>query len=991
MDHAKKYTLPPDALAVISGMRVPFAVYQFLNRRVVTIALSQGFCDLFGYSDPARARYDMDHNMYKDTHPDDAARIANEALRFATEGGRYEVVYRTLVPGGGYKVIHALGEHVDMGDGVRLAHVWYMDEGTYTEEPGAHETELSKALNNALHEQSLAKASSYDFLTGLPSMTYFFELAEAAKEAMLHQGIQPVFLYFDMSGMKFYNRKYGFAEGDRMIKAFSKLLAEVFSNESCCHIGGDHFAAFAPEDGVEEKLNRLFAQWQKTKGLKTLPVRVGIYSNRTEDVPISTACDRAKFACDSIRKNYISGFGYYNENLRDDLEKRQYILSSLDRALAENWIRVYYQPIVRAVNGRVCDEEALARWIDPEKGYLPPIDFIPYLEEAGQIYRLDLYVLEQVLGKIKRIREAGLPVVPQSVNLSRSDFDTCDIVEEIRRRVDEAGISRNLITLEITESIFSEDFSFIKEKIGQFRALGFQVWMDDFGSGYSSLNVLQSVTFDLIKFDMSFMTRLNEGSAGKIILTELMKMATALGVDTVCEGVETEEQVHFLQAIGCSKLQGYYYLQPIPEEAILKRYRAGTQIGFENPKESAYFDAMGRINLYDMSFLANRKDNLLRSTFDSLPVSVIEVTPDGKTAQFLRCNESFRAFMQKAFGIDLSLRKDMLSTPETGPGSVFMKKIRECCEDGDSTLIEEKGANGMLIHSLARRISTNPVTGRIALAVAVLSISEPGDGASYAGIARALAADYYNLFYVDINSGDYIEYTSTVGAEEMALERRGTDFFTLARNDSLQRIHPADQEIFLQRFNREPILRTLDKQGSFSLVYRLMDFGAPRYVRMKITRVDTDRDHIIIGISLIDEEMKLQREAYVLRQERVALGRIAALSADYIVLYTVNPETGRYVQYSPSREYRSFGLAERGEDFFSDLRRDAPKAVDPADLETNLKALTKDNILGEIQRNGIFKLRYGLMIDGKSTPVTLRATTVREPDGEKILIGIRLR
>ena len=232
------------------------------------------------------------------------------------------------------------------------------------------------------------------------------------------------------------------------------------------------------------------------------------------------------------------------------------------------------QPIIRAVNGRVCEEEALARWIDPVESFMSPADFIPTLEDAGLIYKLDLYVLEQVLEKMRRQAEIGLDVVPHSINLSRSDFDVCDILEEIRRRVDASGFGRDRITIEITESVIGRDFEFMKAQVERFQGLGFKVWMDDFGSGYSSLDVLQSIKFDLIKFDRSFMRKLNEGDNGRIVLTEMMRMAAALGVDTVCEGVETSDQVRFLREIGCSKLQGFHYGKPIPFEKIVEPYSA---------------------------------------------------------------------------------------------------------------------------------------------------------------------------------------------------------------------------------------------------------------------------------------------------------------------------------------------------------------------------------------------------------------------------------
>ncbi len=189
-----------------------------------------------------------------------------------------------------------------------------------------------------------------------------------------------------------------------------------------------------------------------------------------------------------------------------------------------------------------------------------------FFELAHEWRKLDLFVTEQVLEKMKKQGEAGLYVVSESVNLSRADFTSCDIVEEIRRRVDAAGLSRDKINIEVTESVIGSDFEFMKSQIERFRSLGFRVWMDDFGSGYSTLDVLQSIRFDLIKFDMRFMKEFNTSEKSRIMLTELIRMAISLGVDTVCEGVETKEQADFLREIGCTMMQGYYFCRPISLE-----------------------------------------------------------------------------------------------------------------------------------------------------------------------------------------------------------------------------------------------------------------------------------------------------------------------------------------------------------------------------------------------------------------------------------------
>ena len=555
----ERYQFTAAELMFLEQLPNPLAVYQFVGKQVYTLALSDGFREMFGYEDKAEAYRLMNQDPCYNTHPDDVARVEEAIHRFIFEDAKYEVIFRgKKYHGQEYRVVHVIGKHV-YKDGVRLAYVAFTDEGTYTDQEDARASTLNKVFNTALHQESILKASYYDYLTGLPSMTYFFELAETGKEVIRSRGGNPVLMYMDFSGMKFYNTKYGFAEGDKLLQSFARILGGLFGGHNCCRISADHFVVQAEEEGLKEKLRQLFRDFEEVNRGKMLPVHVGVYVGQPVKVHTSVACDRAKMACEALSGKYEMAVKYYSQDLSDNVENKQYVIENIDRAIREKWIKVYYQPIVRAVNGKICDEEALARWIDPIKGFMSPADFIPALEDAGLLYKLDLYVLEQVLEKMKEQPSFGLHIVPHSVNLSRSDFEACDIVEEVRKRVDVSGINRSLITIEITESVIGNDFNFMKAQVERFQSLGFPVWMDDFGSGYSSLDVLQSIRFDLIKFDMSFMRKLDEGEAGKIILTELMKMATSLGVDTVCEGVETESQVHFLREIGCSKLQGFYF------------------------------------------------------------------------------------------------------------------------------------------------------------------------------------------------------------------------------------------------------------------------------------------------------------------------------------------------------------------------------------------------------------------------------------------------
>ena len=351
---------------------------------------------------------------------------------------------------------------------------------------------------------------------------------------------------------------------------------------------------------------------------------------------------------------------------------------------------------------------------------------------------------------------------------------------------------------------------------------------------------------------MGFMRKLDQGETGRIILTELMKMATLIGVDTVCEGVETEEQARFLQEIGCSKLQGFYYSKPRPVEEIRERYRQGKGIGFEDTRISAYYETIGRVNLYDLDVIASAGEDSFQNAFNTLPMAILEIRED--KARYIRSNPSYRRFLKRFFNIDMAgIPKEFLKFD-----AAFMKNIvNTCCRQGIRCFFNEKMADGYVVHSFARKIATDPITGIQAVVIAVLSISDPSDGETYADIARALAADYYNIYVVDLDTENFIEYTSAPGRDDLALERHGTDFFEASRKATMTRIYEEDREPFLTWFTKENVIQALDEQGVFTTTYRLIDTGMPMYVNMKITRMP-GTNRIILGVSIIDSQMKQQ-------------------------------------------------------------------------------------------------------------------------------------
>ena len=829
-----------------------------------------------------------------------------------------------------------------------------------------------------------------DYLTGLPNMMHFLGLATAKKESMTASHELPVLLFIDLNGMKVFNHRFGFEAGNALLQSLARNLITFFGVENCCRVGGDHFAVITKEENLEAVLKKLIEECkdlgENSEQSQTISVHIGIYLFDTEDVPINIACDRAKSACDPIKKIKQSAYSYYDISIIEANEKKQYIIDNLDRALKEKWITVYYQPIVRAANTRVCDEEALARWIDPVKGFLSPGDFIPILEEANLIYKVDLYILEQVLEKMKFMKANGFFEVSQSINISRSDFDVCDIVKEIYTRVDNAGISHNKINIEITESILGRDFEFMTAQIERFKKLGFSVWMDDFGSGYSSLNVLQVIPFDLIKFDMSFMRQLDKGKNGKIILTEMMRMAASLGVDTVCEGVETEEQVTFLKEIGCSKLQGYYYQKPIPVESILEKYKQKREIGFENPAESQYSEMIGRVNLHDLSVLAQSEKGL-SNFFNTFPMAILEI--DDNTVRYARTNQPYRDFMQKHFSLmihneDLAV-KPLLETD----GASFYKILKQAAKENKRIFSDEKLPDGSRAYYYARKLSENQVNKKTAVVVAVLSITDVVQGETYADIARALSRDYFHLYYVNLETEEFIEYTSNSDNEELSTERHGANFFAQSRRDAITQIYEDDRDDFIRNFTKENIIMSIDRQGTFLHTYRLLKFGVPIYVNMKAMPMQKNKRHIVIGVSNVDVQMRQKVQLERAQQDQLVYSRLMALSGDYICIYIVNPKTHSFIEYQASSEFKTIGIQEQGTDYFAVAQVNADRAIAEEDRDVFKKRHTKENILRTIEKGGFFTSRHRILMNGAPLMVTERGVLIKENGEDKLIFGTR--
>lgn len=373
----------------------------------------------------------------------------------------------------------------------------------------------------------------------------------------------------DIENFKAFNAKYGFERGDTLLLAVAESLHEVFNDDLISRFTGDHFVVLTKSSDIENDVTRVKEAFDKSIADFTNVLRVGIYTVEGENVDINLACDNAKFACDNLRGRYDMTYMFFDEELERQRDKNQYVIEHIDEAIREKQIKVYFQPIIDMATREPCGMEALARWETKEYGLLPPCDFIETLEKTRLIYKLDQHIIETICEEYQEANNLhGKELVPISVNLSQRDLDIVDVVEMVESTVNKYNMPRYLMHLEFTESVLTDQKDYLKSVTNRFDELGYQLWMDDFGSGYSSLNVLKDFQFDVIKFDMGFLN--GNARRSQIILKNLIDMCKELGVKTLMEGIETEGQFEFVKKAGCDFCQGYLFSKPLPKEDIIK-------------------------------------------------------------------------------------------------------------------------------------------------------------------------------------------------------------------------------------------------------------------------------------------------------------------------------------------------------------------------------------------------------------------------------------
>lgn len=493
---------------------------------------------------------------------------------------------------------------------------------------------LLKELNNVMN---------YDPLTEIYSKNKFFSASKALLKA--NPDKQFAFLRLDIDRFKLINSFFGTAYGDRLLKHVAKRIRDFAKTTECCTFGridADVFGIFTPYQGKEETVKQIEQAVENMKKLSAsynIMIVYGVYVVTDRSLPISFMCDRAALAAKTVKGHYMKSYAFYDDKMRLSIENEQNIINEMSDALENHEFVPYYQPKYDVKTNKPVGAEALTRWIHPTKGFISPGVFIPIFEKNGFISKLDFYIWECVCKQLKEWKDKGVPLFPVSVNVSRVNLynpNLSKIIIELTRKYD---VDPKYFNIEITESVYTDDNVMIDDITSQLRNNGFTILMDDFGSGYSSLNVLKDVQVDMLKMDMMFMFKAKYDGRAETIISSVIRMAKWLNIPVIAEGVDRAEQVEFLKSVGCDYIQGFYYSKPLPAA----EYEKLISDQEEQPVPE---------NGTSVNDLLWGKGGGLLAYIDSIdqPATIYECFPDGTVVMVC----SNKAFSQK-YGYDSSV------------------------------------------------------------------------------------------------------------------------------------------------------------------------------------------------------------------------------------------------------------------------------------------------------------------------------------------------
>lgn len=497
-------------------------------------------------------------------------------------------------------------------------------------------------VKNAIErsQQQLSKElkyrADYDTLTGIYNKTKFFETSRALLKRNPDETF--AFIRIDVAKFQLVNTFFGVYEGDSLLRYIAEEIRRFAGGSMQMAFGrveADIFCICMPyrsEQMIVEFIGYLRMRIGQYNLEYDIVPTVGIYVIEDRNLTIDSMYDRANLAAKKCKGNYIRNYAFYTSDMSEELVKEQRIVNSMKSALDGNEFVLYLQPKYELQRNALEGAEVLVRWLSPSRGMVSPGEFIPVFERNGFITKLDYYVWEKTCQLIAKWLKEGKKPEPVSVNISRVSLYNPRLVEIICGLVEKYEVPPHLLQLELTESAYTNNPQSIRDMMEKFQKAGFSILMDDFGSGYSSLNVLKDIAVDILKIDMKFLSDTDKQGRSENILASVVRMAKWLDMPVVAEGVERREQVDFLRSIGCEYVQGYYFAKPMPVEQY-------EELAFEHEGEHAAQDGHTELNADSLWTSTSLMETLFSDMLQA--VAIYEYEEGEESLDVIRVNRAY--------------------------------------------------------------------------------------------------------------------------------------------------------------------------------------------------------------------------------------------------------------------------------------------------------------------------------------------------------------
>ena len=539
-------------------------------------------------------------------------------------------------------------------------------------------------------QRELQYYREYDLLTGVYNRSTFYQKVSA----LLQQDNEPrAIVCIDVERFKVVNDLYGTQEGDGLLQYLARSLQKEVFSENCvfARLSADVFAACVssdlPPEAIEGAVLAVFGN--APLEMEIVPA-IGIYPISDRKLLVEKMCDRAILALGTIKGNYLAHHAIYDDSLWNNMMQEQEIISRADGALQNNEFEVFMQPKCNMKTGKIVGAEALVRWHHPEKGIISPATFIPVFEKNGFIKKLDAFIWESVAQWLAQWMKEGYRPIPISVNVSRVDIIGMDIYGILQDILGKHRLPSSILELEITESAYTSRMEEIIMTVENLMRSGYTVLMDDFGSGYSSLNMLKDINIDVLKLDLRFLDSTDQKS--RDILESIVHMARWLNLRVIAEGVETKSQVDFLMDIGCDYGQGFYYYRPMPLSEFHQLLKNTDMIDYEDRKRFHNI-AENMINLRELLHADMMSEQLLNNILGGIALYQF----NGKTLEVGRCNQQYYSITHRSeLMTDLS-GQDVLEQILEADRAELLQTLQEAKTQGDQgaeTILRYIGTGG---------------------------------------------------------------------------------------------------------------------------------------------------------------------------------------------------------------------------------------------------------------------------------------------------------